>query len=64
MDAKETLKAFNEELDADKKEFEQIDILLKTARAAGENVADLEQTQREIKAKIERWQKAIKANLK
>ena len=64
MDAKHTLMAFKEELEADKKEHLEIAKLLKVSRAAGEDVAALEQNERDILASINRWEKAIDAGLK
>lgn len=64
MDANEILKSFKKELDDDKKELGQVDILIKTAKDAGENTLALEQTQSKIKISIKRWEDAIMKNIK
>lgn len=64
MDANEILKEFKAELDEDIKELAQIEILIKVARAAQEPVQELEQKQREVKASMARWSKALEANIK
>lgn len=64
MASKDILKEYHAQLEADEKEILDVDLLLKTARDAGEPLADLENTQRTIKARIAKWKTALKANMK
>lgn len=60
VDAKEVLKDFKMALEADKKELEQLDILIGVAEKAGENVLDQKREQARLKSKIANYEKALK----
>ena len=64
MASKDILKEYHAQLEQDEKEILDVDLLLKTARDAGEPLAELENTQRIIKARIAKWKTALKANMK
>ena len=64
MATKDILKEYLAQIERDEKELLDVDLLLKTARDAGEPLAELEQTQRTVKARIEKWKTALKANIK
>lgn len=64
MATQDILKEYYAQLVRDEKELLDVDLLLKTARDAGEPLADLEQTQRAIKVRMDKWKTALKNNMK
>ena len=64
MESKEFLKTHLADLATDKKNLEQAMILLKAARDAGEPNLELEQQIRTAMMRNEKWEKAVKANMK
>ena len=63
MDSKGFLKELKSQLEEDEKELSEVDRLIKTMKDAGENTAQLEATQRQLRSKIDRWKKAIDKNV-
>lgn len=62
MDAKEILSDFKRQMQEDKAQLEQLDILIKVAEDMGENVTTQKRTQTELKARIAKFEAALKKN--
>lgn len=61
MDAKEHLQSIKLQLDQDEKDLEQLDILIKVAEKAGENVLEQKRQQAQIRNRIKQWREALKS---